>query len=201
MSGELVPGHNILMADTDRERVVARLHAAVSEGRITLSEFEQRMTGVLAARTFGDVVPYVDDLPAVPVAPAHRGPIVLRGSSMRRDGRWNVPPTMQIEAHGSGVYLDYSEAIITSPVVELEVDLRGAGTKLTVPHGSTVDLTGLSLTGASAQQKGIPTEPQPGRPHFVVHGQVRGSSVKARYPKPPRRWRWYWPFGVRERRT
>jgi len=34
MGSDLVPNANMLMADADRERVVARLHAAVAEGRI-----------------------------------------------------------------------------------------------------------------------------------------------------------------------
>jgi len=197
MGSDLVPNAKMLMADADRERVVARLHAAVAEGRITLSEFEDRMAAVLAARTFGEVTPHVADLPPVPVAPARQGPITVRGASLRREGRWPVPALMQIEAHGSGVHLDYSQAVISSSVVEVEVFLRGSGTKLIVPDGCTVDLTGVSLTGSSTKQKGIGSDPQPGRTHFVVHGEARGSSVKASYPRPPRRWRWYWPFGRR----
>ena len=197
MGNDLVPNANMLMADADRERVVARLNAAVSEGRITLSEFEDRMAAVLAARTFGEVAPHVADLPPVPVAPTRQGPITVRGASLRREGRWPVPALMQIEAHGSGVYLDYSQAVISSPVVEGEVLLRGSGAKLILPEGCTVDLTGVSLTGSSTRHKGIGSVPQPGRTHFVVHGEARGGSVKACYPQPPRRWRWYWPFGRR----
>jgi hypothetical protein len=197
MGGELVPDAKMLMADVDRERVVARLHSAVAEGRITIGEFEDRMAAVLAARTFGEVVPYVADLPPVPVAPIRQGPITVRGASLRREGRWPVPALMQIEALGSGVHLDYAQAVITTPVVEVEVFLRGSGTKLILPEGSTVDLSGISLTGSSTRQRGIGTDPQPGRTHFVVHGEARGSSVKASYPRQPRRWRWYWPFGRR----
>jgi Domain of unknown function (DUF1707) len=197
MGNDLVPNAKMLMADADRERVVARLHAAVAEGRITLTEFEERMAAVLAARTFGEVTPYVADLPPVPVVSSRQGPITVRGASLRREGRWPVPALMQIEAHGSGVRLDYSQAVIASPVVEVEVKLHGSGTKLILPEGCTVDLTGLSLHGASARARGISSEPVPGRTHFVVHGVAHGSGVKASYPRPPRRWHWYWPFGRR----
>jgi uncharacterized protein DUF1707 len=195
MAGELVPDANIRMADADRERIVARLHTAVAEGRLTLSEFEERMSAVLAARTFGEVAPHVADLPPAPAAPAFAGPITVRGASLHRSGRWTVPAKMQIEAHGSGVRLDYTQAIITTPVVELDVFLRGSGTKLTLPTGSTVDFSGLSLTGASTKQRGIPADPLPGRTHFVVSGDAHGSSVKAYYPRDPRRPRfWWWPW-------
>ena len=62
MSSELVPNPKHLMADADRERVVTRLHGAVGEGRLTLGEFEDRVSGVLAARTFGEIEPFVADL-------------------------------------------------------------------------------------------------------------------------------------------
>jgi Domain of unknown function (DUF1707) len=192
MSGELVPDANMLMADADRERVVARLHAAVAEGRLTLTEFEERMSAVLAARTFGEVAPLTRDLPAV--APAQpQGPIVVRGATLRRSGRWPVPPRMQIEAHGSGVRLDFTQAMFTSSIVELEVYLRGSGTRLTLPLGSTVDMSAVSLTGSSIKQRGVGFEPRAGAPHFVVRGTAVGSSVKAAYPRSPRRWRW-WPW-------
>jgi len=202
MGGDLVPDANMRMADADRERIVTRLHTAVSEGRLSLSEFEERMSAVLAARTFGEVVPHVADLPPAPAAPTFAGPITVRGSSLRREGRWTVPAKMQIEAHGSGVRLDYSQAVISTPVVELEVFLRGSGTKLTLPAGSTIDLSGVSLTGASTRHRGIPSDPVPGRTHFVVSGEARGSAVKAYYPRDPRRpWLWWWPWRRSTRRS
>jgi hypothetical protein len=193
MSGELVPDANMLMADADRERVIARLHAALGEGRLTLTEFEERMTAVLAARTFGEVAPLTQDLPPVAVA-QQQGPLVVRGATLRRSGRWPVPSRMQIEAHGSGVRLDFSQAMITSSVVELDLFLRGSGTRLTLPVGSTVDMSGVSLTGSSVKHRGVGFEPRAGAPHFVVRGEAIGSSVKAAYPRPPRRW-WWWPWG------
>jgi hypothetical protein len=197
MAGELVGGNfgpdaDMRMADSDRERVLERLHTAVAEGRLTLAEFEERTSVVLAARTFGEVAGVTKDLPAL-VPPQSKGPIVVRGSSLRREGRWPVPANMQIEAHGSGVRLDYSQAVILTPVVELQVYLRGSGTRLTLPEGSTIDMTQVSLTGASTRQRGIPSEPMPGRTHFVVHGQSIGSSIRASYPLLGRR-RWWWPW-------
>lgn len=180
------------MSDRDREQVVARLHEAVGEGRLTISEFEERLTGVLAARTFGEVTPYVADLPAVahplgtPPAPATMS---VRGSSLRRSGRWVVPPTMHIQAAGSRVLLDYTEAVISSSVVQVDVDARGSSVKLIVPLGSSVDVNGVSLHGSSARSRRLATSAGAPGTHFVVTGVARGSSVKA---YPPRQWRWPW---------
>jgi hypothetical protein len=182
-----------LMADADRERVVARLHTAVSEGRLTLPEFEDRISGVLAARTFGEIEPYVADLPgARAVAVPSTGPIHLtaRGSSLIRSGRWPVPAEMHIVASGSSVKLDFTEAIVTSSVVLIDVELRGSSLKLTVPEGCSVETATASLTGSSAKVRRVSQYALPGQvgTHYVVTGELRGSSIKA---SPPRVWFWH----------
>jgi hypothetical protein len=191
MTGELVPDAKLLMGDADREQVVARLNAAVAEGRLTLVEFEERVTGVLAARTFGDVVPYLEGLPAVrfgPV-PVARGEVALRGSSLRRRGRWVVPARMRIEASGSTILLDYTEAVIATATVELELVLRGSTVRLIVPVGSSVDVGGVSLIGGTARARRLPEHQFGGGTHVVVTGEAHGSTIWARVP---RQWSWPW---------
>lgn len=191
MSGELVPDAKLLMGDADRERVVARLHGALSEGRLTLTEFEDRISGVLAARTFGEVVPYLEGLPPAPATPTavERSSLSVRGSSLRRQGRWVVPSLLRIEATGSNVRLDFTEAIISTAVVEIDVAVRGSSVRLVLPPGASADLGGVSLTGSSARNRRVPTMAGAGGPHFVVVGEARGSSVRALHP---RAWRWPW---------
>jgi len=192
MNGELVPNDSHLrMSDRDREQVVARLNDAVGEGRLTIDEFEQRLTGVLGSRTFGEVVPFVADLPATLLSAAAppRTDLSVRGSSLRRVGRWVVPARMHIEAHGSRVVLDFTEAIVGSAVVEVDVKVHGSSVRLIVAPGSTVDVGGVSLHGSSARARHLPTAPGSAGPHFVVTGVAHGSVVKAR---KPRTWRWPW---------
>lgn len=52
------------MSDSEREHVVARLNTAVDEGRLSLSEFDERARAVYAAKFHGDLAPVVADLPA-----------------------------------------------------------------------------------------------------------------------------------------
>jgi uncharacterized protein DUF1707 len=185
------PHSHVRMSDRDRERVVARLNQAVSEGRLTIDEFTDRIDGVLAARTFGEAAPFVADLPQAPLAslPGDQATFTARGSHITRAGRWTVPSRVRIEALGSGVRLDFTRAIITTSVVHIDLKVHGSSVRLTVPPDCTVDLGSLSLHGSSAKCRKLATDPAPGSVHFVVSGEVHGSSVRA---KPPRRWKWPW---------
>jgi hypothetical protein len=62
------PAHWIRVSNADRESVVARLSAAVAEGRLTLDEFSERSQLAYGSRTWGELAHLVDDLPAPPIA-------------------------------------------------------------------------------------------------------------------------------------
>jgi hypothetical protein len=53
-------------SDADRERVVERLRAHASEGRLDVQELEQRLAAAFAARTHGELQPLLADLPERP---------------------------------------------------------------------------------------------------------------------------------------
>jgi hypothetical protein len=50
-------------ADADRHRIADRLKAALDEGRLTLYEYDERVRHAYAARTYGDLLGLVTDLP------------------------------------------------------------------------------------------------------------------------------------------
>jgi len=56
--------------DSDRERVAAQLKRALDEGRLDLSEYDERLQKTYAARTYGDLNGLLDDLPGT-VPPQH----------------------------------------------------------------------------------------------------------------------------------
>jgi hypothetical protein len=58
---------SIRASDDDRERFVAALREAYTEGRLTLDEFEERTSAAYAARTWGALRELTEDLPAPPV--------------------------------------------------------------------------------------------------------------------------------------
>jgi len=110
----------------------------------------------------------------------------VTGSPIRRIGRWIAPPRMNIRARGSSVKLDYTEAIIASPVIQIDLAATGSSLRLIVPRGSSADLTGLKLHGSTAKSGRMSTI-RGGGLHLVVTGEVRGSSVRVKNP-----WRWPW---------
>jgi hypothetical protein len=59
----------MLAATADRERVMDVVKAAFTEGRLTQSEFEERSSRVLAARTYAELHALVADLPTGPGGP------------------------------------------------------------------------------------------------------------------------------------
>ena len=55
--------------DADREAVAERLRAALSEGRLDLHEYDERLQRAYAAKTYADLDGLLDDLPGtVPAA-------------------------------------------------------------------------------------------------------------------------------------
>jgi hypothetical protein len=195
MGNEVAPadGSNayIRMSDRDRERVVAQLNAAVSEGRLSIDEFSERIDGVLSAKTFGEVAPFIADLPGIPSVPAtgDQATFTARGSNIRRTGRWTVPSKMRIEARGSRIRLDFTQAVCVAAVLQLDIKVHGCSVRLIVPPGYTVDFSAISMHGSTARCRRVASEPAPGSVHIVVTGEAHGSSVRA---LPPRTWRWPW---------
>lgn len=179
-----MPRPEMRVSDAERNRVVERLNQAVGEGRLTLAEFEDRVGGVLAARTHADLAPFTADLPATVT------PQVLelrsRSSSLKRAGRWVVPRQVVVEAQSASVRLDLTEAVIVSPTVEVLLDVRSSALTLVLPHGASATLHDVEMSSSAAKAR----VPDSGGLHIVVRGQLQSSSLKVRYQRRFLRWRW-----------
>jgi hypothetical protein len=88
-----------------------------------LTEFEERVDGVLRSRTYGDVEPFVVDLPTAAAAVAADDVVELRGHGghIKRNGRWVVPWRLVVRCKGGLVGLDLRHAVINHRVVEIEL--------------------------------------------------------------------------------
>lgn len=198
VSGELVPGdRDLLMSDADRERVLARLQDAAGEGRLTLDEFQERVDGVLRARRFGEVEPYLAGLPPVatgPLAPPPAPAVAeLRtvASSLRRTGRWSVPRTLRVSSKAGSVKLDFTDALIGHPVVEIVLDVYAGSTTLVLPAGASVDVDGVQMYAGSVTVRRVPQVAEAsGGPHFVVTGSQKAGGLTVRHQRRFLRWRW-----------
>jgi hypothetical protein len=99
-------------SDVDRERVAEALREAAGNGRLTLSELDERLEATFKARTYGDLQPITKDLP--------QGPYPIPG--MRR-GRPSSPapplpgsplPTPRVAAGAPEVRSERITAILGS---------------------------------------------------------------------------------------
>jgi hypothetical protein len=175
----------IRISDADRERAAARLQHALAEGRITLSELEERLAVVYAARYAADLRPPLEDLPGgdvVPGAPAPASrPLVLRSGvgPLRRQGTWTVPDRIHVQSVMGSVVLDFCDTAVP-PVVDVRLELGTGSARLLLPDGATADVDGM-LAGMGSVRSKVPSLPVAGRPHFRVHGRSAVGSVTVRH--------------------
>jgi len=80
-------------ADKDRESVAEQLRHALDEGRLTLSEYDERLQQAYAARTYGDLDGILHDLPGVvPVAASQVVPVGATQPARSAPRRRRIPP-------------------------------------------------------------------------------------------------------------
>jgi hypothetical protein len=86
-----MPDPNLRAADTDREAVAGVLGRALSEGRLTVDEYEDRLTRAYTARTYGELEGLTTDLPHATVPRAATGsplPVPPRSAAAGACGSW-----------------------------------------------------------------------------------------------------------------
>jgi hypothetical protein len=184
----------------DRDRVVELLRIAAGDGRLTADELDERLEAALTARTQRELTVLTADLPAspdtgldpAPVAPKEVVRIVNRGGNADRSGRWAVPKRMEIKVKGGNVRLDFTEAVITNPVLQVDADVRGGNFVIITRPGVVADVDEVVMVGGSAKIR-YPEGPQPPTTLRVeISGQIRGGNMRVRPPRQPRRSFWQW---------
>lgn len=183
------------MSHEDREQVVELLQAAAGDGRLTADELDARLEQALSARTFDDLAVLVADLQAAgpaltPLAssavmlPRELATIESSGSSTQRKGRWAVPERMRLDVTNGQVNLDFTEALITRPVLRIEARLHTSQLTLITRPGIAVDADGVSVHGGQVKVRDVNGAKVPVFLRVVVTGTCDGGVITAR---PPRR--------------
>jgi hypothetical protein len=175
----------------DRDRAVEILRVAAGDGRLTAAEFDERIEAALTARTKGELAGLTADLPAVP---GHAGSVTAQakdvvrldyqGGNATRRGRWMVPARMEIRAVGGTVKLDFTDAVITHPTLQIQAYVRGGGLVLVTRPGIEVDADAVAVHGGTVKIRPRNGWKEPVRLAVEVSGENRGGRVTAR---PPRR--------------
>ncbi|MFF3844727.1 DUF1707 domain-containing protein [Streptomyces sp. NPDC002328] len=181
-------------SDADRERVAEVLRDALAEGRLDMTEFEERLDATYRARTYGELTPITRDLPDAagaalaprvsmskdPAEPGSWGGRVVGGegtsrwgvavmSGFQRKGRWTVPRRFNSFAFWGGGEIDLREADFAAEEVVLNCVAIMGGVNVVVPPGVEVVVRGLGIMGGfDHSEAGVPAER--GAPRVVVTG-------------------------------
>lgn len=164
-------------SDADREHVADLLRQAASDGRLSLSELDERIDQLYAAKTYGDLEPVVEDLPGIlPELPAPARPptapesAVVPASTDRvggvpagsrrkavfsgfvQRGEWIVPVHYYVKAVFGGAELDLREAQFEEHEVRIEIKAVFGGVNIVVPDDVHVVVDGDGFFGAFAEE-------------------------------------------------
>lgn len=144
-------------SDADREQVAAVLQSAYAEGRLTMTELDERLQIVYAARTYTELTPVTRDLPvgapiSQPYPPAADPPPDSHGdvavlSSFTRRGLWTVGREFRGTAIlGSGT-IDLRQARFAAGETTIRVTSVLSSVDVLVPEDAEVHVTGVGVLG------------------------------------------------------
>jgi hypothetical protein len=203
-------GAGLRASHDDRDRAVEVLRVAAGDGRISAEELDERVGAALTARTYGELAALISDLPATPgalplmpgsppgaagAAPKDLVRIQCDISSARRDGPWLVPKRLEVRVNLGSLTLDFTEAVISWPSLEIDADIQTGSLILVIAPGILVSTDDLALK-TSTVKVDAPWGPEvPVRFRVDVAGRASVSTITAGPPRParrPRRSFWQW---------
>jgi hypothetical protein len=188
-------------SDADRDRAASVLNAALAEGRLTAEEHSERLDSIYAAKTQAELVPLLDDLPAVsgaasPVpatggaAPAgsHVGRIVAIFGGASRRGAWRVPTASSVVTVFGGADIDLRDAILPGPEITIRAFAVFGGMSITVPPEMRVVDSGIAIFGGRDVKGSTAESERPDSPVLRLEGACvfGGIDVKHKQRKPKR---------------
>ncbi|MFC8873094.1 DUF1707 domain-containing protein [Streptomyces sp. NPDC057148] len=152
-------------SDADRDRIADMLRDALAEGRLTAEEHAERVEGVLATRTVGELDAFVRDLPAAHAgrpgaAPAPHRPtagtvpadpdenVVAVFSGAVRKGRWRAGRRIHAYAVFGSVEIDLSEALFEHQQVVIKAFSVFGSVEVRVPENVSLRGAGGGVLGS-----------------------------------------------------
>src|SRR5690348_1500716 len=114
-------------SDADRDAAAAVLGGAMAAGRLTSTEYAERLDAVYAAKTLGDLAPLTRDLPAdqatgASVAAVDRAEVAARFSKVIRSGRWVAGRRTRLTSRFGALIVNLSDAVLPGREITLEVN-------------------------------------------------------------------------------
>ncbi len=194
--GSEVARNELRASHDDRDRVVELLRVSAGDGRLTADELDERLELAMTARTYGELAKLVADLPAagsVAPAPAVRAKDVVRidthSGHTKRDGPWVVPQRIEARIHSGELRLDFTQAVITQPSLQIDADVRSGRIILITKPGIAVDTDEIVVRSGHVQVRAPWGSGVPEVLRIEVTGKVGSGHFIAR---PPHRTFWQW---------
>lgn len=198
-----VSSRELRVSDAEREHVIGLLQKAIGLGLLTLEEFTDRTDVALSSRTRAELNVVLADLPGMthpemrprggwgrPTAdrpPLPGEPTVLSsgcGASINRSGEWLVPRSMVIRSKwGSGVKLDFTDAVFQHDQLDLRLEVTGGGVALRLPAGASVSLNDLNTQMWASVVDRVGYQGRQGTPHIAVSGELNMSALTIKGPR------------------
>jgi len=172
----------VRVGDAERERAAEQLRQAVADGRLELSELDERLEATYAARTRVELDRVTADL--APLRPTG-GPLTLRTKSgtIKRTGVWTVPAEIVAECTSGSIKLDFTQARTEHREIHVRARAKSGSVVLVLPfRGWTVLMDDVSSSSGSIVNK-IVGEHDPYGHVVRVTGGVTSGVIKARYPR------------------
>lgn len=188
------PNPNIRVSNAEREEIIAILHRSTEAGRLDLTEFNERAQAVYEAKTYGELHDLLEDLPEGSTSAAPNAPVVKetnldpsrlstltlkpRASSVHKKGQWRVPAEIRSSSIWSDVTLDFSNAVITTPVVDIIVADTLSDLWIILPDNDGHAVDDIKLRAASVENECESVAA--GGVRFNIKGKLVISSLRIR---------------------
>lgn len=187
--------------ETSRNRVIEALSTHFAEDRLSMDEFERRVTLAYAVRTSRDLEALLSDLPAsaVPavvnapastsVAPPDQSPksrfMMAFLSGVERRGKWIAPRDLHLVALMGGVEIDLREAIIPAEGIRIHAIALMGGIDIRIPPGVRLESDGFAFMGGFEDRQDLESSTDPRAPLIKVSGfaMIGGVEVRVKAPK------------------
>ncbi|MDQ0959432.1 hypothetical protein QFZ66_003310 [Streptomyces sp. B4I13] len=189
------PAAELRASDADRDRIADMLREALAEGRLTADEHAERVEGVLAAKTVGELQAFVRDLPAaherraapavapdrpaagaIPADPDDN--VVAVFSSAVRRGRWRAGRRIHAYAVFGTVEIDLTEALFEYQQVVIKAFSVFGNVEVRVPENVSLRGTGGAVLGNF--EVDALDSPQPDAPVVYVDGWAVLGNIEGR---------------------
>jgi hypothetical protein len=171
-------------SDADRDQTAAALGGALAVGRLTSTEYAERLDAAYAARTMGELAPLTRDLPADgadgadggSLAAAERAVVSARFSKLIRSGRWVAGRRTRLTVRFGALIINLADAVLPGREVTVEIDAFCGKLIIVVPPGAHVIDEGGALFAKRAIYGRDPGDGADG-PVIRLVGDARFSKV------------------------